>query len=103
MVGIIPQHFDLIILGYFTDFSTVGIFRIAKRLVEPINYVITILTPYVQNKLSSESADINFKDLIKNFYYPLYLFNHYYSSYVSLGKNFIKILSGKEFLDAYSP
>ncbi len=36
-VGIVPQHFDLVILGYFTDFSTVGIFRIAKRLIEPIN------------------------------------------------------------------
>ena len=42
-MGIIPQHLDLIILGYFTDFSTVGVFRIAKRLVEPINYIITIL------------------------------------------------------------
>ena len=66
-VGIIPQHIDLIILGYFTDFSTVGVFRIAKRLVEPINYVITILNPYVQNQLLKDETDINFKDLIKNF------------------------------------
>ena len=101
LVGIIPQHLDLIILGYFTDFSTVGIFRIAKRLVEPINYVITILNPYVQNKLSSDDADISFKDLIKNFLLPLIFVLAI--SYASLGRNFIQILSGKEFLDAFFP
>ena len=101
LVGIIPQHLDLIILGYFTDFSTVGVFRIAKRLVDPINYVITILNPYVQNKLSSDDADINFRDLIKNFLLPLIFVLAI--SYVSLGKNFIQILSGKEFLEAFFP
>ena len=101
LIGIIPQHLDLIILGYFTDFSTVGVFRIAKRLVDPINYVITILNPYVQNKLSSDDADINFRDLIKNFLLPLIFVLAI--SYVSLGKNFIQILSGKEFLEAFFP
>ena len=65
-VGIIPQHLDLIILGYFTDFSTVGVFRIAKRLVEPINYVITILNPYVQNQLLKDETAINFKACYKD-------------------------------------
>ena len=92
LVGIIPQHLDLIILGYFTDFSTVGIFRIAKRLVEPINYAITILNPYVH---------INFKDLIKNFLIPLIFVLTI--SYLSFGKNFIEFLSGKEFIEAYYP
>ena len=101
LVGIIPQHLDLIILGYFTDFSTVGIFRIAKRLVEPINYVITILNPYVQNKLSSDDTDINFKDLIKNLLLPLIFVLAI--SYVSFGRNFIQFLSGKEFLEAFFP
>ena len=101
LVGIIPQHLDLIILGYFTDFSTVGIFRIAKRLVEPINYAITILNPYVQNKLSREDKDINFKDLIKNFLIPLILVLTI--SYLSFGRNFIEFLAGKEFIEAYYP
>ena len=96
LVGIIPQHLDLIILGYFTDFSTVGVFRIAKRLVEPINYVITILNPYVQNKLSSDDADINFKDLVKNFYLPLFVQS--LLLYVYFGENFIKIFRAKNFL-----
>ena len=66
IVGIIPQHFDLVILGYFTDFSTVGIFRIAKRLVEPINYVISVLTPMFKINFQKK-FDINFKDLVKKF------------------------------------
>ena len=101
LVGIIPQHLDLIILGYFTDFSTVGIFRIAKRLVEPINYAITILNPYVQNKLSIDDNDINFKDLIKNFLLPLIFVLTI--SYTLFGRNFIQFLSGKEFLEAFYP
>ena len=100
-VGIIPQHIDLIILGYFTDFSTVGVFRIAKRLVEPINYVITILNPYVQNQLLKDETDINFKDLIKNFLLPLIFVLTI--GYVFLGKNLIEFLSGKEFIEAFYP
>ena len=100
-VGIIPQHLDLIILGYFTDFSTVGVFRIAKRLVEPINYVITILNPYVQNQLSKDETDINFKDLIKNFLLPLIFVLTI--GYAFLGRNFIELLSGKEFIEAFYP
>ena len=100
-VGIIPQHIDLIILGYFTDFSTVGVFRIAKRLVEPINYVITILNPYVQKQLLKDETDINFKDLIKNFLLPLIFVLTI--GYLFLGKNLIVFLSGKEFIEAFYP
>ena len=100
-VGIIPQHLDLIILGYFTDFSTVGVFRIAKRLVEPINYVITILNPYVQNQLLKDETDINFKELIKNFLLPLIFVLTI--GYAFLGRNFIELLSGKEFIEAFYP
>ena len=100
-VGIIPQHIDLIILGYFTDFSTVGVFRIAKRLVEPINYVITILNPYVQKQLLKDETDINFKDLIKNFLLPLIFVLTI--GYAFLGRNFIELLSGKEFIEAFYP
>ena len=101
LVGIIPQHLDLIILGYFTDFSTVGLFRIAKRLIEPINYIVTILNPYVQNKLSSDNPDINFKELIKNFLLPLIFVLSII--YLSFGRNFIQFLSGKEFIEAFFP
>ena len=101
LVGIIPQHFDLVILGYFTDLSTVGIFRIAKRLVEPITYIISVLTPLVQNQLSKESLRVNFSDLVKNFLLPLSII--IIIPYVYFGENLINLVSGSSFLDAYVP
>src|SRR5210317_64804 len=101
LVGIIPQHFDLVILGYFTDFSTVGIFRIAKRLVEPITYIISVLTPLVQNQLSKESLRANFSDLVKNFLLPISTI--IIIPYVYFGENMINLISGSPFLDAYEP
>ena len=101
IVGIIPQHFDLVILGYFTDLSTVGIFRIAKRLVEPITYIISVLTPLVQNQLSKESLRVNFSELVKNFLLPLSTI--IIIPYVYFGENLINLISGRSFLDAYEP
>ena len=101
LVGIVPQHFDLVILGYFTDFSTVGIFRIAKRLIEPINYVVSVLTPYVQNKLSRENQNIRFNKLLMNILLPistvLFVFYFYF------GNELINLISGPSFENAYQP
>ena len=101
LVGIVPQHLDLVILGYFTDLSTVGIYRIAKRLVEPITYFISVLTPLVQNQLSKESLRVNFSELVKNFLLPLSAI--IIIPYVYFGENLISLISGRSFLDAYEP
>ena len=101
LVGIVPQHLDLVILGYFTDLSTVGIFRIAKRIVEPITYIISVLTPLVQNQLSKESLRVNFSELVKNFLLPLSII--IIIPYVYFGENLINLISGSSFLDAYEP
>ena len=101
LVGIVPQHLDIVILGYFTDLSTVGIFRIAKRLVEPFTYIISVLTPLVQNQLSKESLRANFSDLVKNFLLPLSTI--IIIPYVYFGENLINLISGSSFLDAYEP
>ena len=101
LVGIVPQHLDIVILGYFTDLSTVGIFRIAKRLVEPFTYIISVLTPLVQNQLSKESLRANFSDLVKNFLLPLSTI--IIIPYVYFGENLINLISGSSFLDAYKP
>ena len=100
IVGIIPQHFDLVILGYFTDYSVVGIFRVSKRLVEPVNYLITILTPYIQSKLSKNELKINFRDLFLKFLFPLGIFIILF--YIYFGKSFIEIIAGDQFTNAYN-
>ncbi len=101
LVGIIPQHLDLVILGYFTDLSTVGIFRIAKRLVEPITYVVSVLTPLVQNQLSKESMRLNFSELVRSFLLPLSAF--VVIIYFYFGENLISLIAGSLFLEAYQP
>jgi len=101
LVGIIPQHLDLVILGYFTDLSTVGIFRIAKRLVEPITYIVTVLTPLVQNQLSKESIRLNFSELVRNFLLPLSIFITVL--YFYFGEALISLIAGTSFLEAYMP
>lgn len=100
-VGIVPQHFDLVILGYFTDFSTVGIFRIAKRLIEPINYVVSVLTPYVQNKLSKENQNIRFDKLLMNILLPISTV--LLAFYIYFGNELINLISGPSFENAYQP
>jgi len=101
LVGIIPQHLDLVILGYFTDLSTVGIFRIAKRLVEPITYVVSVLTPLVQNQLSKESMRLNFSELVRSFLLPLSTF--VVIIYFYFGESLISLIAGSLFLEAYQP
>ena len=101
LVGIVPQHFDLVILGYFTDFSTVGIFRIAKRLIEPINYIVSVLTPYVQNKLSREDQNIRFNKLLMNILLPIS--SVLLAFYIYFGNGLINLISGPSFENAYHP
>ena len=101
LVGIIPQHLDLVILGYFTDLSTVGIFRIAKRLVEPITYIVSVITPIVQNNLSKDNIRVNFSILVKSFLLPISMI--LVAVYFFFGVNLISLISGDTFQEAYYP
>lgn len=101
LVGIIPQHLDLVILGYFTDLSTVGIFRIAKRLVEPITYIVSVITPIVQNNLSKDNIRVNFSILVKSFLLPISMI--LIAVYFFFGVSLISLISGATFEDAYYP
>ena len=101
LVGIVPQHLDLVILGYFTDLSTVGIFRIAKRLIEPVTYIVSVITPIVQNNLSKDNIKVNFSNLVKNFLLPISVFLT--AIYFYFGDEFINLISGPTFKEAYNP
>lgn len=101
LVGIIPQHLDLVILGYFTDLSTVGIFRIAKRLVEPITYIVSVITPIVQNNLSKDNIRVNFSILVKSFLLPISMI--LIAVYFFFGVSLISLISGATFQEAYYP
>ena len=98
IVGILPQHFDVIILSVFTDYSTVGIFRIAKRLVEPVNYLISVFNPVVQNNLSN-NLQYNTKKLVFQITLPITSF--LVTLYIFFGRKIIEIIAGAEFLNSY--
>jgi len=101
LVGIIPQHFDVVILSYFADYTTVGIYRIAKRLVEPIDSLIAVLNPFLQHNLSNKS--LNFS--IRNFFVKVLLpFSTIISFiYFVFGKYLIELIAGQEFAQSNQP
>jgi O-antigen/teichoic acid export membrane protein len=53
VLGLIPQHFDILLLSLLGDLTLVGIYKFAKRLVEPINYIVTGFNPWIQNQYSN--------------------------------------------------
>ena len=101
VAGIIPNHFDILILSVFGTFTEVGLFRIARRLVEPINGIINSLTPIIQNKISEKNSTFNQNKFVFKILLPisgvLLIF------YSLIGENLIILVTSKEFKDAYLP
>ena len=58
LVGMIPNHFDLIIINIFAGYEAVGIYNISKRLLMPINYLVVALTPWVQSEFVKKKNQI---------------------------------------------
>ena len=99
LVGLIPQHFDLILLSIFTDFYTVGLYRVAKRSIEPINYIVNALTPVVQNRISLNNNKFEATNLVKSFLFPISICFALF--YLIFGKFFISTIFGENFEQAY--
>ena len=101
VAGIIPNHFDILILSLFGTFTEVGLFRIARRLVEPINGIINSLTPIIQNKISDKNSTFSQNEFVFKILLPissvLLIF------YSLIGENLIILVTSKEFKDAYLP
>lgn len=101
VAGIIPNHFDILILSIFGTFTEVGLFRIARRLVEPINGIINSLTPIIQNKISDKNSTFSQNEFVFKILLPisgvLLIF------YSLIGENLIILVTSKEFKDAYVP
>ena len=99
-IGLIPTHLDVVIIGFFADFYSAGIYRIAKKLIDPINYLIVAFSPWMLNKINEEES-YSFKRLTYNILIPiavsLIIFYYFF------GELFIELIAGKEFLDAYIP
>ena len=99
-VGLIPTHLDVVVIGYFADYYSAGIYRIAKKLVDPINSLIVAFSPWMLNKINNQ-GDYNFRNLFINILLPssVIIFSFYYL----FGSNLIEIIAGDEFADAFLP
>ena len=99
-VGLIPTHLDVVVIGYFADYYSAGIYRIAKKLVDPINSLIVAFSPWMLNKINNQ-GDYNFRNLFINILLPSSVI--IVSIYYLFGSNLIEIIAGDEFADAFIP
>ena len=99
-VGLIPTHLDVVVIGYFADYYSAGIYRIAKKLVDPINSLIVAFSPWMLNKINKQ-GDYNFRNLFINILFPSSVI--IVSFYYLFGSNLIEIIAGDEFADAFLP
>ena len=57
-------------IGLLTDFYSAGIYRVAKKLVEPVNYIVVAFSPWMLNKIN-ENDKYNFRKLTFNVLIPI--------------------------------
>ena len=101
IIGLIPQHFDVILLAIIVDIQTVGIYQFAKRLVEPINYLVVTFNPWLQNKLKSENKDFNITSFFSQILLPISIL--LFGIYFIFGRNLILFIGNEEFLNSFEP
>ena len=101
IIGLIPQHFDVILLAVIVDIQTVGIYQFAKRLVEPINYLVVTFNPWLQNKLKSEDKDFNITSFLKRILLPISIL--LFGIYFIFGRNLILFIGNEEFINSFEP
>ena len=101
IIGLVPQHFDVILLAVVVDIQTVGIYQFAKRLVEPINYLVVTFNPWLQNKLQSKDKDFKITSFFKQILLPTSLL--LFGIYFIFGKNLIVFIGNEEFLNSFTP
>ena len=99
-VGLIPQHLDVVVIGFFSDFYSAGIYRIAKKLVEPINYIIVAFSPWMLNKISNDQK-YNFRKLIIQVLFPITFL--LITVYLLFGDQLISFVAGEEFQESIIP
>ena len=101
IIGLIPQHFDVILLAIIIDLEAVGIYQFAKRLVEPINFLIVTFNPWLQNKLKTEDKSF----LLSKFFLQILLpiTSILILIYLVFGKNLILLLGNENFINSYEP
>ena len=101
ILGLIPQHLDVILLAIVSDLSSVGVYKFAKKLVEPINYIVVTFNPWLQNKLKNSKDNFQINVFFRKVLLPIGLILTVL--YVNLGESLILLIGTEEFLESYIP
>jgi O-antigen/teichoic acid export membrane protein len=91
----------VIIISIVSDYSAVGVYRFAKRLIEPVNYIISTFNPWLQSKLSQDDNTFNIKPFVTKFLLPLV--SSVILFYVLFGKAAIRLIGSEDFIPSYVP
>ena len=101
IIGLVPQHFDVILLGIIIDIQAVGIYQFAKRLVEPINYLVVTFNPWLQSQLKTKPNEFKINTFFKQILGPIFIFLGL--MYSIFGDKLILIFANTDFLNSYQP
>ena len=101
IIGLVPQHFDVILLGIIIDIQAVGIYQFAKRLVEPINYLVVTFNPWLQSQLKTKPNEFKINTFFKQILVPIFIFLGL--MYSIFGDKLILIFANTDFLNSYRP
>ena len=99
-VGLIPTHLDVVVIGYFSNYYSAGVYRIAKKLVEPVNSLVVAFSPWMLNQIDRKN-NYSFRDLTLKILIPSSILISL--AYLFFGKKLIDIIAGQEFADSYMP
>ena len=99
-VGLIPAQLDVVILGLLTDFYSAGIYRVARKLVEPVNYIVVAFSPWMLNKINKDDK-YNFRKLIFNILIPISI--GIILIYIIYGEDMLILIAGIDYITSYTP
>ena len=99
-VGLIPAQLDVVVVGLLTDFYSAGVYRVARKLVEPVNYIVVAFSPWMLNKINND-AKFDFRNLTYKILIPiasgLLIF------YILFGEELIRFIAGDDYINSYEP
>jgi O-antigen/teichoic acid export membrane protein len=99
-VGLIPAQLDVVVIGLLTDFYSAGIYRVARKLVEPVNYIVVAFSPWMLNKINKDN-NYNFRKLTLNILSPISV--GIILTYIIYGEDMIILIAGSDYISSYTP
>jgi O-antigen/teichoic acid export membrane protein len=99
-VGLIPAQLDVVVVGLLTDFYSAGVYRVARKLVEPVNYIVVAFSPWMLNKINNDEK-FDFRNLTFRVLIPIA--SGLLILYIFLGEELIRLIAGNDYTNSYYP